>query len=84
VADELVTVPLRVPVSVLAKVREAAAAVAPGKKGRISFSVDAYGNLRAGVGAKLGHVTVAAFAEKTPGSKPVAGGEVVIEWAPEP
>ena len=81
----LVTVPLRVPPELLAKVRAAAASVAPGKKGKLLFTVDSYGNLTAGVGAKVGsHVTVAAFVEKGQGTKPTAGAEVTIEWEPAP
>lgn len=81
----LVTVPLQISPELLAKVRAATDAVSPGKKGKITFSLDNCGTVQAGVGLKPATwITIGAY-----GSRSAAGGMSgavtgTIEFEPAP
>lgn len=80
-----VTVPLQVSPELLAKVRAAADAVSPGKKGKIVFSLDAYGNLQAGVGLRLTQwITIGAYGTRSSSGAVTGAVSGTIEFEPAP
>lgn len=84
-AGTSLTIPTTVSPELLAKIRQATDAVAPGKKGKLVLSLDNYGNLVASIGAKVGtHVTIGSFATRSASGTVEAGAQATIEWEPAP
>ena len=83
---ETLTVPIEIPASLLTKIREAAQAVAPGKRVKIALTMDLAGNITASAGVRAGkYVTLGAFGYRDPTTGQISGGaQAVIEFEPAP
>jgi hypothetical protein len=79
----LVAVPCYISPELLAKIRAATDAITPGKRGKLTLSLDDHGTVSAGVGAKFGsHVTLGAVVARDTASGLNWGATATIEWAP--
>lgn len=86
--SDLVKVATTTTPELLAKIRAAGLALDPNAKGKITFSVDHYGNMAASVGVrgKVGSkvtVSLSAYGVSGGGGR-VGGAEGTISWDPEP
>jgi hypothetical protein len=82
-SDALVAVPCYISPELLAKIRAATDAISPGKRGKLTLSLDDHGTVAAGLGAKLGsHVTIGAVVSRDTASGLNWAATTSIEWEP--
>lgn len=69
----------------LAKVRAATDAITPGKKGKLTFSLDHYGNVQAGLGARpTSWLTIGAYGTRSASGELTGAVSGAIEFEPAP
>lgn len=87
-ADKPVVIPIEVNPAIAARIKEALAGVAPGKRGKITLALDQYGTLTASLGAKAKvkgfEITIGAFGGRSADGQMTAGVGGSIEFEPAP
>lgn len=87
--DPLVMVPCYITPTLLEKIRTATDAIAPGKRGKLTFSVDDTGAMTASLGTKVNvsehaQITLGAIAQRDAAGGINWGATGAIEWEPQP
>ena len=85
ITNTLVKATVLVTPELLAKVRAATDAITPGKKGKLTFSVDHYGTVQAGLGAKpTSWLTIGAYGARSASGAIEGAVSGTIEFDPAP